>query len=67
MAKFIELECGAIVNVYQIVAIKYDDINKCNVIYTTAIDSGCLSGNVVNLRFKATQDDIKNILEAKNG
>lgn len=67
MAKFIELECGAIINLSQIVAIKYDHINESQVIYTNAIDTGCLSNNIVNLRFKATQKDINNILEARNG
>lgn len=64
MAKFVKLESGAIINLAQIVAIKYDNINECQAIYTTAIQNSCLGDNIMNLRFKATKKDVDNILKA---
>ncbi len=64
MAKFVKLESGAIVNISQIVAIKYDPINEAKIIYTTAVDNGIMSNATLSLRFKATDKDIDNILKA---
>lgn len=64
MAKFVKLESGEIVNVNQIVAIAYSDVNESKIIYTTAVDNRVLGDTVISLRFKVTESDIKNILKA---